>query len=309
MSSEPVNKKDKTDDIIDDEHGERTDGIGFTDLPWEDIIFRYILPCLPLTCQFKLRSVSREFNELIRAYFQSCRTCNICRVVTQITPQAFQILTEDNTSLTSLVLRNGQNWLTDALLIPVLSNNSKLQKIDLTHCSSVSNICLQKISTSCFQLTSLSLRECHWVSESGMTVVLLNCPNLSQLDLTGCWLLNDDVIILIAQICKNLKYLSVAKIYGLTDYALTVLARETTSLHHLNVQGCWRITNSSINILGEYAQSLEALQVRDCRDVTEASLAKLRVKGIRIDVRPPPEARNLNILHSAGLRHRLNVQI
>lgn len=181
----------------------RTDVIGFTDLPWEDIIFRYILPCLPLTCQFKLRSVSREFNELIRAYFQSCRTCNICRVVTQITPQAFKILTEDNTSLTSLVLRNGQNWLTDALLIPVLSNNSKLQKVDLTHCSSVSNICLQKISTSCFQLTSLSLRECHWVSESGMTVVLLNCPKLSQLDLTGCWLLNDDVIILIAQICKK----------------------------------------------------------------------------------------------------------
>ena len=67
--------------------------------------------------------------------------------------------------------------------------------------------------------------------------------------------------------------------------------------------------NYYFSVLGEYAQSLEALQVRDCRDVTEASLAKLRVKGIRIDVRPPPEARNLNILHSAGLRHRLNVQI
>lgn len=63
------------------------------------------------------------------------------------------------------------------------------------------------------------------------------------------------------------------------------------------------------SILGEYAHSLEALQVRDCRDITEASLARLRSRGIKIDKRPPPEARTLNLLHNANLRHRLNVQI
>ncbi|OPL32965.1 hypothetical protein AM593_00972, partial [Mytilus galloprovincialis] len=106
------------------------------------------------------------------------------------------------------------------------------------------------------------------------------------------------------------QFLSIAKIYGVTDFSLNVLAKTAISLQHLNVQGCWRITNSSIIVLGEYAKCLEALQVRDCRDITEASLARLRTRGIKIDVRPPPEARNLNILHNAlGLRQRLNVQI
>ncbi|XP_052069535.1 F-box/LRR-repeat protein 15-like [Mytilus californianus] len=295
---------------LDKDQDDSTEVIGLFHLPWEDIIFRYIMPCLPLPTQFKLRIVSKDCKELVGAYFRSCKTCNICRVVGQITAKSFVILTEDNTSFTSLVLRNAQNWLTDGLLLPVLEHNSKLQKIDLTHCSSISNSCLHTISIKCSQLTTLSLRECHWVSEAGITVVLMNCPNLKQLDLTGCWLLNDDTVMLIAQVCKNLKFLSIAKIYGVTDFALNVLAKTALSLQHLNVQGCWRLTNSSIIILGEYGKCLEALQVRDCRDITEASLARLRTRGIKIDVRPPPEARNLNILHNAlGLRQRLNVQI
>jgi hypothetical protein len=75
-------------------------------------------------CAIKIMTSSFSNQQPVKSSWDSCRTCNICRVVTQITPQAFKILTEDNTSLTSLVLRNGQNWLTDALLIPVLSNNN-----------------------------------------------------------------------------------------------------------------------------------------------------------------------------------------
>lgn len=160
------------------------------------------MPCLPLSTQFKLRIVSKEYKELVSTYFRSCRTCNICREGNIMTSKAFIILTDSNTSLTKLVLRNAKNWLTDGLLLPVLENCSKLQKIDLTNCSSISNNCLQTISTNCQQITSLMLRECHWVSEAGITSVLLNCSNITQLDLTGCWQLNDDVVELIAQLKK-----------------------------------------------------------------------------------------------------------
>lgn len=176
--------------------------ISLLDLPWEDIIFRYILPGLPLTTQFKLRLVSKDYRQLISAYFRTCRTCNICREVNHISSKAFVILTENNTSLTTLVLRNAKNWLTDGLLLPVLENCPKLLKIDLTNCSSISNSCLQTISTNCSHVTSLMLRECHWVSEAGITNVLLNCPDISHLDLTGCWQLNDDVVHLIAHLKK-----------------------------------------------------------------------------------------------------------
>jgi len=56
--------------------------------------------------------------------------------------------------------------------------------------------------------------------------------------------------------------------------------------------------------LAEYTHSLKALQVRDCRDVTETSLARLRLRKVKIDKPAPPHMRGLS-----NVRHRLNVQI
>jgi len=37
-------------------------------------------------------------------------------------------------------------------------------------------------------------------------------------------------------------------------------------------------------MVGEYCPLLTNLEVRDCRDISEASLARLRIRGVRIDV-------------------------
>ena len=37
-------------------------------------------------------------------------------------------------------------------------------------------------------------------------------------------------------------------------------------------------------LVGEYCKNLQFLNVNDCRSVTEASLARLRVRGLQIDV-------------------------
>ncbi|XP_062594412.1 F-box/LRR-repeat protein 15-like [Saccostrea cucullata] len=279
----------------------------FLDIPWEDVVFKYIMPCLPLQTKFQMRRVSKQWLEMVTLYFSVNKTVNTCRIANKMTVGALSIMTRNNSSLQDLVLRNSKDWLTDPVLMPVLKQNPKLQRLDISNCSFVTNSSLQVLGVNCQNVRVVSLSECHWVSVDGLTVLAMQCVNLESLDLTGCWGVNDEAITLLAVRCKKLQYLSMAKIYGLTDYAMAILAREAISLRHLNIRGCWRLSDDSIGILAEYAKNLKALEARECRDITENSLYKLRNRGVKIDVRPPQPPRGL-----AGLRHRrpcLNIQI
>lgn len=298
-----------------DEYEQRTDDdirdvMSFLDLPWEDVVFPMILPCLPLQTLFQLRRVSLKGKALIKEYFRISREVNIARIALRVTEGAFKILTEDRCNLQKLNLRNAKDWLSDKIFIPLLKNNPRLQMLDLTNVTSLSNSSMQVLAVNCLDLRTLILRECHWLSSEGLTVIALNCRELHSVDLTGCWNVNDEAITVLVMSCKKIKYISLAKIYGLTDIAMSVLARECTSLNHLNVQGCWRISDDSVRLLAEYSPNLRALQIRECRDVTEMVLSKLREKKVKIDVRPPPSIHNARMgFLSSHLRQRLNVQI
>lgn len=290
-----------------DDSSEIEEELTLLDIPWEDVIFRYIMPCLPLQTKFQLRRVSKQCLEMVTLYFSINKTVNTCRIANKMTTGAMSIMTRNNTSLHDLVLRNSKDWLTDAVLRPILKQSPKLQRLDISNCSSVTNSTLQVLGVNCQNVRTVCLNDCHWVSVDGLTVLAIQCVNIESLDLTGCWGVNDEAITLLAMQCKKLQYLSLAKIYGLTDYAVSILAREATSMRHLNIRGCWRLSDDSIRILAEYATNLKALEARECRDITENSLYKLRQRGVKIDVRPPQPPRGL-----AGLRHRskrLNLQI
>ncbi|XP_033739084.1 F-box/LRR-repeat protein 15-like [Pecten maximus] len=286
---------------------EDEDSLSLFDLPWEDVLFRKVLPLLPLTSLFKFRTVSWMSKELITNYFSQTKSLNLCQVAFRMTPSAFHIMTDSNNSLEVIVLRNAKDWLSGNLFKPLIHKSPKLIKVDLTNCQTINNVCLQALAGTCKNLKELYLRDCHWVSVEGIKTLSLNCKNLEKLDLTGCWEVNDSAVVVIAIYSQKLRYLSVAKIYGLTDHAISSLAKSSKSLVHLNVQGCWRLSDDSIRDLAEYSRTLKVLQVRECRDVTEGSLARLRVQQVKLDVRPPPHLRNLNILHTQN--QKLNVQI
>lgn len=295
-STTPTTKTDETEYCL-----------GLFDLPWEDVLFRNVLPVLPLTTLFQLRSVCQTAKELVTQYFSQTKCLNLCQVAFRMTESAFHIMTDFSYSLEVIILRNAKDWLSNGLFLSVIYNAHRLVKVDLTNCQSINNMCLEALSGSCKDLRELYLRDCHWVSVEGIKAIALNCLNLEMLDLTGCWEVNDNAVVVLAIYSQKLKYLNVGKIYGLTDHGISSLAKSCKSLAHLNVQGCWRLSDDSIRDLAEYSQSLKVLQVQECRDVTEGSLARLRVKRVMLDVRPPPHLRNLNALHS--MNQRLNVQI
>ncbi|KAK3590947.1 hypothetical protein CHS0354_034517 [Potamilus streckersoni] len=281
--------------------------ISFMELPWEDVVFPYIFSCLPIQMLFRLRNVSRQCKEMIREYFRTSTYVNIVRVASRMTSEAFQILTKDRCRILYLNLRNAKDCISDDLMASLFRANNRLQKVDLSNCSTVSNASIHVMSMNCHNLTSLILRECHWLSVSGLNVISMNCRQLENVDLTACWNIDDEAVIVLIMCCKKLRFLSLAKIYGITDHSLEIVARECPCLNHLNVQGCWRISDDSIRLLAEYCKSLSALQIRECRDVTETSLSKLRARDVKIDVRPP-----ISLYRGPRLGpppKRLNVQI
>lgn len=282
--------------------------ITFLDIPWDDVLFQYILPLLPVQTLFQLRRVSTLSRAMIREYFSQAKEINIARIAGRVTADAFHILSDDNTNLLRINLRNSKNWLSDELLTPVLKCNPRLQLLDLTNCTSVTNTTLQCLAVNCPNLQKLILRDCVWLSPEGVTVIGLYCKNLEAIDFSGCWNVNDESLTVIVSSCRKLKSVQLAKIYGLTDSSMTVLAKCSNQLQHLNIQGCWRVTDDSIRFLAEYGKNLKMLQIRECHQVTEMTLSKLRANGVKMDkLSPPSQQPRINQL-LWSLRHRLNVQ-
>ncbi len=48
-------------------------------IPWEDVLFRYVLTCLPLTDLFRLRATCRLAHECVSQFFTCCRYVNTNR--------------------------------------------------------------------------------------------------------------------------------------------------------------------------------------------------------------------------------------
>ncbi|XP_045211718.2 F-box/LRR-repeat protein 15-like [Mercenaria mercenaria] len=291
------------------DHYEDVPSTNLFDIPWDDVLFQYILPLLPVQTLFQLRRVCKTSLLMIKDYLSQTKEINIARIAGKVTTTAFHILTDENTNLLRLNLRNSKGWLSDELLMPVLKCNPRLQLLDLTNCTSVTNAVLQCVAVNCSGLQKLILRDCVWLSPEGVTVIGLYCKDLEAIDFNGCWNVNDESLSVLVSSCPRLKSVQLAKIYGLTDNSMTVLAKCSSQLYHLNIQGCWRITDDSIRFLAEYGKNLKMLQIRECHQVTEMTLSKLRENGVKMDKLSPPSSypRVSQLLWS--MRHKLNVQM
>lgn len=279
------------------------------DIPWEQVLCKHLLPCLTLKELFQLRGLSRQFRDLVDCHFSLAFSVNTSLFSATFSSQAFEVLTRNNCCMKELIICSSKDWLTDAVLVPLLQANPGLSKIDISNCTTLSNSTLYTIGAHCRRVTTLNLRGCVWVSRDGLLSVISNRLPLQYVDLSGCWDISDDDIINLVTHCKGIQYLLLNNIYGLTNRCLILTARCCPDLLQLSIQGCWRLTDPAIVSVAEYCLKLRALQVRDCRQITEASLGILRARKIRID-KPAPA---MNRLHLVGVgteqnRH-LNLQI
>ncbi|XP_053210900.1 F-box/LRR-repeat protein 15-like isoform X2 [Panonychus citri] len=274
-------------------------------IPWDDILFPYILDRLSWKDLYRLRSVSRSMLMLINDYFSSLLMIDLSQLSNRFTSQAFNILTVDCYNLRILNLSNCK-WISNDQLQNLIEQNPNLTSLNISSCFDVTNNCLQRLAVTCKGLKSIGLKDCHWINAIAVTHLVINCPNLEEVDLTSCWEISDDAAIEMIFRCTKLRRLSLSKIYGITDRVLLALSSHSKYLEYLNISGCWRVTDHGVRMIGDYCNNLKTIKVGDCRDVSEESLTFLRSKGINVDVPLPPRPRiNLFIRSLEMLRPQM----
>lgn len=256
------------------------------ELPAEDVVFTHIFTWLSVQDLYNLLKVSRFHCHLMTDYFKTCTHYDFSNIKDKPIPpeDIFTTTTRDNHLIQTLSIPNARHWMTDQLLISVIERCPHLRELDVSRCSQLSNKSLKSLSSSCSSLTHISLSGCHWVDKESLLEVVRNNPLLEHLDVSSCWALDDATLMEAVLLCPRLKHVDVSQIYSITDAFLEAVAHNCHAITTLGLKGCWRITNTGVRLVGEYCKHLKTLNVHDCRSVTEASLARLRVRGLQIDV-------------------------
>lgn len=214
-------------------------------IPWNDVLFPFVLSHLSWQDLFRLRRVSKTMNVMISGYFKSLWNIDLSLVYSRFTLSAFKIITRDKHNLRILTLSSCK-WLTNDHLLFLIEHNQSLTSLDISNCIEITNNCLEKLATCCKSLKLIKLKECHWVSGSAVIHLSNSCRNLEDIDLTSCWEIADDSAVEIISRCLFLRRLSLSKIYGITDLVLLALANYSKNLEYLNISGCWRVTDYGI---------------------------------------------------------------
>jgi len=260
------------------------------DLPWDTVSSYHILPYLNIKELFFLRAVSKSCLELVQTHFSLSFSINTSIYKDSFHQDAFRIVSQDTHCLKAMMLRNAKSWLNNELLLPVIADNPRLEKLDLTGCISLTGASVYSIGVRCKQLKHLSLRDCVWLVRDNFLPFVSNPRNLEYLDMTGCWNIDDDLVVNMAAAHPCLKHLLLGNLYGLTDRAVVSVAHCCPALVQLNLKGCWRVTDQSIHLLCQFCPKLKFLHVKECQKVTESSLAPLRARGVRVDRLGPPRS-------------------
>ncbi|CAK8671423.1 uncharacterized protein LOC143464876 [Clavelina lepadiformis] len=257
-------------------------------LPHHDVVFPKIFCHFKIEMLFQLRLVSKSWQSLVTEYFRRRRNLDLSEFGQKMTVDAFLLMTSNNKVLKQLLVPEATSWLMDKHLLPVIRNCSHvLTDIDLSNCSQLSSLSLHSLAVNCRNLTKVSLKGCIWVDKDNFKQLVINNRGLRKIDMSRCWLLDDGCFINAATSCPFLEELILSCICSVTDSALVIIAMKCKGLKHLSVKRCWQVTNCGIRAIGDHCKDLKILHVIDCRDVTETSLARLRVRGVAVDVPVP----------------------
>ncbi|XP_059147536.1 F-box/LRR-repeat protein 15-like [Physella acuta] len=279
---------DSVDSEISESNTESYESINLLDLPWEQVLSSFLLPYLSIRDLFKLRAVSSGCRDLVQTHFRLQFHINTSMLGDHFSTLGFNIMTKDCTSLKSICVRGAKSWLTSDAMLPIISRNPRLEKVDLTGCTALSGSTVYSIGVNCTHIKHICLKDCIWLSGDNFLSFWSKKHHIEYLDLSGCWNVDDNLVVQLVQFTPKIKHLLLANLYGLTDRAVGAIAHGCPSLVHLSLRGCWRVTDNSVRLLAQYCSKLKGIQVRECRDITEESLGYLRSRKVLVDRPPPP---------------------
>ncbi|XP_022976288.1 F-box protein At-B [Cucurbita maxima] len=177
-----------------------------------------------------------------------------------------------------------------------LAYSTRLEVLDLCGCKSISDSCLDSISTLC-HLSSLILTATD-VTDFGLSVLGQGRPPIVRLSLRSCKRVTDEGIYRLfhggGTVSKTLSVLDIGHISGITDRAIQIIASVGVGITELCIRSCFHVTDSSVEALamkkhfegeGKSLCRLDlfnciALSIDACRSFREPLFSGLQWLGI-----------------------------
>ena len=260
-------------------------------LPEEDILFDKILVLLSLDDLFRLKVVSKTFYKVIEHFINSsfCQKFDFSKFGCKksFNGDVLKRIFKGKINLLQLNLKSCKHWLKDEHFVPIVQSNKHLKTLSLPDCYGLSNGALLEIANELTELKHLDLSNCKSLTSQTLSFIGTKITTLVYLDISRCSIVTDSSVEELVLNNKDLKYFSCALCYSLTDLSISTLGKSCTDLETINLEGCWRVTNQAIFIIGEYCKYLKNLYVKECTKINEISIARMRPRGVKIDVAAP----------------------
>jgi len=132
-----------------------------TQLPWEDVLFASLLPCLQPNDWLALSRTCKACNKMVSEFIKQNKRLVFPPGSGSV--KTFELLTRRSVNL-RVAGFSFCTWLTDALLQPVVEQNLLLERLDISGCTSLTDTLLLRVSVCLTRLTHLTLSHCPWVS-------------------------------------------------------------------------------------------------------------------------------------------------
>jgi len=169
----------------------------------------------------------------------------------------------------------------------LLKSNERLENLNLTGLSAVTNVTCKIIAQSCPHLEMFNVSWCKHVDARGIKLVVEGCHKLK--DLRAGEIRGFDNVSVAASIFKtnNLERLVLAGCDELSDTAFKVMIQGVNpeldvlteraivpprKLRHLDLSRCSRLTTQGVKVLGYMVPDLEGLQLTGITHLTDAAL-------------------------------------
>lgn len=118
--------------------------------------------------------------------------------------------------------------------------------LDITGCTSLTDVALYSIGGSCRKLSVLRLRMCMMFSTKALETFATASTGITNIDFTGCQELEMQTLEGFLARCSKITHLNLASCSKLEDPALVVLEQRAPNLEVLNLAGCSAMTCSGL---------------------------------------------------------------
>lgn len=227
--------------------------ITIINIPWEDVLFKKVLPYLTIRDLFNLRSTSNIFTCLVNSYLVFIQSINLVRHK-NFNNVAFQVwiyeklrCVRNNSFHLQVLLSYCRNvrilnlsrcsWIDENDVKLFFENNPKIVQINLSHSLGVVNRVLQTLVVNCKKLKKINLSYSD-LSVGALESIIFHLDDLHTVDLSKCPLLTEKCLVKLVVKFHNIKNLFLMDVPAVSDRVLITISQHCKKLENLNIDKC-----------------------------------------------------------------------